>query len=684
MVIARLKNLSLAGLLLFILLIGRLFELQIIHHAYYSRLADNQHIEKLDLQPDRGTIYDRNGNPLAVSRDIFSLYTDPEFVKDPAGAAKVLSKALGYSARQLEKKLHSSTKFEWIERRIPVEKKKLVSSLHLEGLYFMLEKGRFYPGGSTLAQVLGFCGLDNIGRWGLEESLQEHLKGRMGFVHMVRDAERRRYIDLSLPRESPVRGSDVVLTIDSRLQEIAEIALARAVLDVKAKGGAVVAVDPSTGDILAMASYPTVDLYGLWPPLGEEVYDLLRNRATMDMIEPGSTFKLITMAALLENKMVRPGELVFCERGIYRVGRRTIVDVHPEGWLTVKEVFAKSSNIGMSKLVDRLTKETFIKTVKDFGIGVPTGIEYVSEQRGLLNKPGEGGWSGYTMKSMAYGQEVSVTTLQMAMAYAAVANGGELLVPHIVKEIRAPEGDVEWSSGRKVLWRCLSAETCMVLKEFMKEVVDSGTATQAQVGSLPLGGKTGTAQKAVPGLGYVDGKYIATFGGLLPADAPGIVVFVMIDEPQGRYYGGDVAAPVFREIVESVLLSCPELAGSRTLVRADGLNRVGCPPGLLNLAEFPLRIPDYTERFVFPVSGGYSRIPRHGEGVAVVPDFLGISMRDAMELAEEGGLTLSVTGSGFVLAQEPLPGALLPRGGECEIRCAFGWEDEDEDATDPQ
>jgi cell division protein FtsI (penicillin-binding protein 3) len=684
-VIARLRNLALIGLVLFALLIGRLFEIQIVRHDYYSRKAKNQQIEKVDLQPDRGTIFDRNGKSLAISRDIFSLYTDPTFVKDPAGTARSLSKALGYPVQQIEKKLRSRTKFEWIERRIPLEKKRLIASLHLEGLYFMLEKGRFYPGGSLLAQVLGFCGLDNIGRWGLEESLQERLQGKKGYVYMVRDAEGRKYMDLSLPRVSPVKGEDVVLTIDARLQEIVELALARAVLEVEAKGGAIVAVDPATGEILAMASYPTVDLYELWPPLDEDVYDLLRNRATMDLFEPGSTFKLITMAALLENKMARPGELIFCEHGVYRVGGRTIVDVHPEGWLTVKEVFAKSSNIGMSKLVDRLSRDSFLKTVKDFGIGTTTGIEFMSEQKGLLNKPGGRGWSGYTMRSMAYGQEVSVTALQMALAFAAVANGGELLVPHMVKEIRGPGGSVVWSSQRKALWRCIATETSRMLKGFMREVVENGTGTRAKVGTLALAGKTGTAQKAIAGKGYVDGKYVATFGGFLPADTPGIVLFVMIDEPQGRYYGGDVAAPAFREIVESVLLSCPELVGLRTLVQMDGLNRVTFPSGLLNLKEFPLQNLEYGERrYVLPTSKGYGQVPRHGEGVAVVPDFLGLSVRDALELAEESGLLAAVSGSGFVVEQEPLPGALIPRGGECSLQSAFVWEKECEGERDTQ
>lgn len=675
-VVARLKNLTLFGFLIFLLILGRLFELQIIHHKYYSDLADNQHIEKVDLPPDRGTVFDRNGTPLALSRDIFSLCADPKCVKDPAKTARSLSKVLGSPAKQLEKKLSSGSRFEWIERRIPLEKKRRVSALHLEGLFYRLEEGRFYPHGRLLAQVLGFSGLDNIGRWGLEESLEKYLKGEMGFVHMVRDADQKKYIDLSLPRESPVRGSDVVLTIDARLQEIAELALERAVLDVDAKGGAIVAVDPWSGDVLAMASYPTVDLCELWPPLGRDVFDLLRNRATMDIFEPGSTFKLLAMAALLENGKVRPGEPIFCENGVYRSGGRTIVDVHPEGWLTVKEVFAKSSNIGMSKLVERISKDAFIATVKDFGIGMPSGIEFLSEQKGILNKPGAPGWSGYTMKSMAFGQEVSVTVLQMAMAFAAVANGGELLVPHVVKEIREPEGNVVWSSRRKALWRCISKETSRVLGEFMREVVENGTGTRAKVGSLPVAGKTGTGQKAIPGKGFVDGKYVASFGGFLPADSPGLVIFVMIDEPQGRYYGGDVAAPAFREIAESVLLSCPELVGLHTLVRAEGLNRIACPPGLLDLRKSPFGELDYGQRlFVFPASTGSTRMPRGGS-VSVVPDLLGLSARDALECAEESGLVASLEGSGFVVAQEPLPGSFLPRGGECLLRLASEWEKE--------
>ena len=668
----RQKGLSIIITLLFGAIVFRLVCLQVIHHDYYSRRAEHQHIEKVSLEDDRGTIFDRNGITLAVSRDIFSLCAEPGRIKDPAAASRAISKVLGKSTSWLERKFRSSRDFEWIARRVPIDQKRKIDEMNLSGLYFKLEKGRHYPRGSLLAQVLGFCGLDNIGRWGLEECLQDHLQGVSGWVYMVRDAFGKRFVDLSLPKKPPIPGRNVVLTIDSRLQEIVEMTLAHTVNDMDAKSGSIVVIDPASGDILAMASYPTVDLYDVWPPFDRRIYKPLRNRATMDTFEPGSTFKLISMAALLEHDAVRPEELVFCENGTYWVGRRKIEDSHPEQWLTVKEVFSQSSNIGMCKLIDRLTDVELMGTIKDFGIGSPTGIEFISEEKGLLNQPGDAAWSNYSMQSLSYGQEVSATVLQMAMAFSAVANGGELLVPHIVSEIREPDGKVVWSSQRQVLWNCLSSETSTTLKDFLAEVVLTGTGTRAALGGIPIAGKTGTAQKAVFGQGYVDGKYVSSFGGFFPVDSPEIVIYVAIDEPKEKHYGGEVAAPALREIIEFMLLSCPDIIGQETLARMDGLNRIFNDRGKKSLE--PARVPVTTRGttlFIFPVHSSNRSVPATVEEAVVMPELTGLSARDALRVAEGVGLNPGISGSGFVVKQNPPAGTILSRSEDCFVKCSF-------------
>jgi cell division protein FtsI (penicillin-binding protein 3) len=671
----RLRNFVFFGLALFVVLFARLVELQFFHHDRYRARAIDQHYLKETLPADRGTIYDRRGRPLAVSRDIISVYADPQVIADPAGAGSKIAKVLGLSSSCVRKKLASSKQFVWLSRRQPYMKKKELQELGITGLGFREGKGRYYPAGSQLAQVIGFCGVDNRGLWGLEESLEEYLLGTDGWAYLMKDACGRTYVDLSLPKQDPIPGHEVVLTIDTRLQEIVELALKRAVRDAGAEGGSIVAVDPRTGDILAMASYPTVDLYRLRPPLGDGIYDLLRNRATMDLFEPGSTFKLISMASLIEQGAVRPDELVFCENGSYRIGRRTIEDAHPEQWLTVKDVFARSSNIGMVKLIERIAEDDFVRRVKDFGIGSATGIRFVPEENGILNQPDSPGWSGYTVQSMAYGQEVSVTALQMAMAYAAVANGGDLLVPNIVKEVRTSDGRTVWSSGRKVLWRPVSRETSRLLKAFLAEVVESGTGRGAAIGSFPIAGKTGTAEQAVPGKGYVDGLYVSSFGGFFPVDDPAVVIFTAIDKPQEKYYGSEVAVPAFREITEGVLLSCPDLIGGANLARVEGINRVFAtgarPPGGTRAAAAP----GGQTLYVFPVSTAPHRVPPPGEETAVMPDLVGLSSRDALRVALAGGLEPIVSGDGFVFRQKPGAGAVVPRGTECYLamRTTGAW-----------
>jgi cell division protein FtsI/penicillin-binding protein 2 len=529
----------------------RLFALQVVRHDHYEDKAERQQRTAVELDPPRGTIYDAHGRELAVSVQVDSAWADPSDVRDPAGTARALARVLDLDARDVETlaaRLGRKSDFVWVARKLDPPVAQAVRDLALPGIRFLQESKRYYPMRSLAAQVLGYVGTDNRGLAGLELVYDRQVAGRPGRRTLLRDARRGKVVAPGLAFSDPEPGRDLHLTLDATIQHIVERELERAVEERHAKSGSMVLLDPATGAVLAMATYPSFDpnQYGRYPS------SRWRNRAIMDAYEPGSTFKLVTAAAALEAGLVRATDVFDCEMGAITLLGIRIRDHKPFGRLTFAEVLAKSSNVGVIKTALLLGDERLFTTVRGFGFGRPTGIDLPGESPGIL-APRES-WRPLTKAYISFGQGISVTALQLVTALGAVANDGTLLTPYVVAAVER-DGTVEpLHPHPEVAGRPLSAATARELRTLLEGVVTGGTGKSAAVAGYRVAGKTGTAQKPVQG-GYSRSGYVPSFVGLAPADRPVIVGVVAVDEPQGfAYHGGQVAAPVFGAVARQVLL----------------------------------------------------------------------------------------------------------------------------------
>jgi cell division protein FtsI (penicillin-binding protein 3) len=532
-----------------LLIAARLYQLQVIRYAHYVNKAERQQQRVVTLDPPRGTIYDARGRELAVSIQVDSAYAVPPEIGDPAAAARVLAGVVpGLDAKKLARQLASDREFVWVARKLDPPVAEKVRRLDLKGLYFLPESKRYYPMGELAAQVLGYVGTDNHGLAGLELVYDGEVAGKPGRRTVLRDARRGTVVSPDLAFAEPEPGHDLHLTLDAAVQHIVERELAEAVEKRGAKQGSAIFLDPATGGVLAMATYPAFDPndFGSYPP------SRWRNSAIMDVYEPGSTFKIITAAAALESGMVHPEDEIDCEMGgITLLGIR-IRDHKPFGRLTFAQVIARSSNVGAIKAALLLGNERFYRTIRGFGFGQLTGIDLPGESAGILH-PVES-WGPLAKAYIAFGQGISVTPLQLAAAAAAIADGGELLRPHVVAAVSRGETLMPKVPERPVAGRPISAATARDLKALLEGVVTAGTGRAAAVAGYRVAGKTGTAQIPVRG-GYLRNGFLPSFVGFAPADRPALVGVVAVAEPQGfEYYGGQVAAPVFAAIARQVLL----------------------------------------------------------------------------------------------------------------------------------
>lgn len=539
------------GLCWVLLIAGRLYQLQVARYDHYAGKAERQQQRVVTLDPPRGTIYDAHGRELAVSIQVDSAYAVPPEIADPMATARELAAVIpDLDAAKLARLLvkDRDREFSWVARKLDPPVAEKVRGLKLPGIYFLQESKRYYPMGSLAAQILGYVGTDNHGLAGLELVYDQEVAGKAGRRTVLRDAKRGTLIspDLSFAEAEP--GHDLHLTIDATVQHIVERELAKAVRDRKAKRGIALLLDPATGGVLAMASYPSFDPnhFGRYPK------SRWRNGAIMDVYEPGSTFKIITAAAALESGLIRPEEEFDCEMGGITLRSTRIRDHKAFGRLTFAQVLAKSSNVGVIKAALRIGDERLYRTIRDFGFGEPTGIDLPGESAGILH-PVER-WGPLDKAYIAFGQGVSVTPLQLGVAAAAVANDGARPRPHVVAAISRGEVRVPKFARPPVVGRPISVSTARDLQWMMEAVVTAGTARAASVPGYRVAGKTGTAQIPVPG-GYLRNGYLPSFVGFAPADRPVIVGVVAIAEPQGwEYHGGQVAAPVFGAIARQVLL----------------------------------------------------------------------------------------------------------------------------------
>ncbi len=533
--------------LLFVLCLGRLFFIQCFRNEYLSLLARKQQNLFISLEPHRGSIFDRNLKPQAINLPSESLYTVPGELKHKDKVAQQLASVLNMEQEPLRAKLDSTKQFVWLARKLSLETANKVCELNHTGLYFIKESRRVYPNFHLASHLIGFAGLDNKGLEGIELVYDKYLAGSSGWGVLLRDARQERlglWEKLVLPND----GYNVILTIDEIVQFIVEHEIDLVVKKYKPQGVSAIVMDPSTGEILALANRPTFDLNKT--PQTEE--GKRRNRAIADMFEPGSVFKIVTAAAAMEELDIdEKKDKIFCEKGAYKITKHTLHDHRPHGWLSFKDVFVVSSNIGVAKIAKKLGNEQLYRYVRKFGFGQRLGINLPGEIAGIIRRPKD--WSKLSIAMVPMGQEVGVTALQLATALSAVANNGTMMKPYVVKKIQDKYGSTIESYSPQVLSQVISPETSERVTKILTEVVDKGTGKQARIKGVRVAGKTGTAQKVESNGRYSHDKFIASFIAFAPADDPQLVVVFVVDNPRGQYFGGVVSAPAVKNICENTL-----------------------------------------------------------------------------------------------------------------------------------
>jgi cell division protein FtsI (penicillin-binding protein 3) len=642
----RTRTLIVAGIFAgaFLGLLGRLGYLQVVKHDEYLRLAESQHAKSIALRPKRGPILDRNGQVLAISSGAETLYALPGRVDDPGRLARRLAPVLGEPTAEIARRLDTSKRFVYVKRRLPPAVAQAVRELHEPALGFLEESLRLYPNRELAAQVVGFEGAEGKGLGGIEQAWEALLAGQEGRALVERDALGREVTGAPVILKAPRPGQGVVLTLDATLQYIAEKEIDAAWRRTRARAAMAVAMNPRTGEILALAIRPTFNPNAFAAATDDE----RRNRAVTDPFEPGSTFKVILAAAALEEGVARPTDRFYGENGAITVARATIHDWKKYGWLTFTEVLQNSSNVGSIKVGLSLGKERYYKYITGFGFGAPTGVGLPGESRGQLRALDR--WSGLSLATMSIGQEISVTALQMVSAFAAVANGGRLMQPQIVRATLDGEGRKVQGFEPKAIRQVISPETARVLTGIMTRVVSDGTGHNAAIAGFEVAGKTGTAQKMDPATRrYSRAPGVLSFVGFTPADDPRLAMLVLLDEPKNEKWGSEAAAPIFAAIGAEALRylhAPPKDTAPVQIVRAEvgPPDAPGPPRGLVRAAG--IAIVEAGER----------------DGAPLMPSLVGLSLRQALQILAPLDVLLEVGGRGIVSAQAPAPGAALAPG----------------------
>lgn len=674
---ARTRALAVACFLgVWMLAIGvRLIYLQTAQHEWLLDRARTQQQEAIETSPIRGLVLDRHNVELARSIDTESFWAVPREIKNVEEAAARLAPIIDVDAPALATRLKEAQsakrKFAWIARKLDQERAEKIRALNIEGVYTLKEPKRHYPNGQLAAHVLGFVGMDEVGLAGIERSYNDRIRGEAGKVTIETDAHGRPYGSLEAQAR---RGETVVLTIDRLIQYKTEQALVAAVEKSRAKSGTAIVLDPHTGEILALASAPTFD-----PNDPRATNEQTRvNQALQNIYEPGSTFKIVAYSAAIERGLAKPEDRIDCQMGAITVAGRVVHDHHAFGSLTLTEALAKSSNVAAIKLGLRVGNDSMFDFMTRFGFGCKTGVELSGETDGILRKVSK--WQPSSMGSLAIGQEIGVTPLQMAAAFGTLANDGLRISPHLVREVRAADGTVLYSTSPEQR-RVVSTQTAQTLRGMLEEVTLNGTAKLAQLDGYTAAGKTGTAQKIDPKTrAYSKTKFIGSFVGFAPVENPAVVIIVVIDEPVGGYHGGEVAAPVFREIAEQILpaLDITPDTKLKPTPQPGLLARFSLSPeALARLREEQERVRaerDATLPKVVEEDGRagltkvvYTAATKRG---ALMPDLRGRSVRDAARVCEQLGLQLEARGEGRALQQSPAAGMEVESGQT--VRIDFG------------
>jgi cell division protein FtsI (penicillin-binding protein 3) len=686
--------LKLVFIALFLLAGGRLFQIQVIDGREYQDLARRQYEQQTELPASRGIVYDRNGNVLISNTQFVSFAADPLIIGDNVTAvARRFSSVFGKSPAHYAERIRNGRRFVWLERRVSPDYLTRVNPKEIEGVMMIQEPKRLYHYGALAREVLGTTDIDNTGIAGIELEYDAQLRGRNGYMIMQRDGKMRAYPSADYPRIEPVNGQSIVLTLDLSFQSIVEEELKRGIERNDAESGLAIMLNPKTGAVLAMANYPAGT----------------RNRVLTDMFEPGSVYKIVTAAAALEHNLRQGSDTFYAEDGEYRVDLpgnrvRVIRDTEKYEWLSFRDAVAYSSNIVMAKLSDEIGAERLYKMSRDFGFGIPTGIELPGEVRGDLKRPVD--WSGTTLNTMSYGYEVGVTPIQIAAAYAALANKGVLMRPYIVDRLLDAQGRAAGETRPQQVRRVVGPAVADTLLSFFEAVVREGTGRNAQVNGVRIAGKTGTARKIVDGR-YSVADYTASFVGMLPVEDPEIVCLIMMDNPRrGGYYASGTSVPVFRSIAERIvstgLLRVPPAKRDRF---ADSHRQVHKTSGAQQIEEYGRpRVPDVRHypaavaRDILERSGFRAAVegagivvdqqPPAGERIdgpeqirltavqgntgdetVAVPDLTGLTVRSALNRLRAEGLSMEILGSGVIVKQSVRPGARVQPGAVIHVVC---------------
>ncbi|HXB22147.1 MAG TPA: penicillin-binding protein [Candidatus Solibacter sp.] len=685
----------------FLAICGRLIWLQLVQYGDFTQRAARQQQRSIEVSPVRGNIYDRNGNELAMTVSVDSFFAVPSEVPDIQGTSAVLARILRTDAADLENHMRASRAFAWVARKVDRETSSRIRSLNLKGIYSQKESKRFYPKRELAAQVLGYVGLDDGGLGGVEREFESRLKGKPGTMLISMDARRRWF---GRVEKNPDPGENVVLTIDEKIQYIAERELDRAMRESQAETGTIVVQNPKTGEVLALANRPTFD------PNAFNAFGMkaLKNRAVSDIYEPGSTFKLVTLAAALEEKLTTTDEVIDCQMGSIVVNGLKIHDHKPYGGLTVSQILEKSSDVGAIKIALRLGEERFDRYIRAFGFGSQTGIELPGETRGITKPVSR--WSKVSIGAISMGQEIGVSPLQLISMASTIANDGVYVPSRIIAGTTPPRSTPQYIAFRPAQGkRVISPMTAAQMKQMMQRVVLGGTGTRATLNGYSSAGKTGTAQKVDAATGtYSHRKHVASFAGFAPVNSPAVTVLVILDTPVGPQDGGLVAAPVFSRVTQQILgyLNVPhdiefqDPRSLRLLAQAKDDELVeGAPDRIVaeaEPAETPAQQPGTnaggeTNSGAKMVPAAYKPdpapvpptvpapapvVPAQARGTVVldvaggvvVPNFIGKPLRTALEEAQAEGIELEVSGSGLAQLQSPPPGSKVPHGGHVSVK----------------
>ena len=643
------------------LIVARAAQIQVAQAPLWREQAERQHRTSVEIAPVRGSVLDRSDVELATSRETFRVSVAPGEIRDVDAVTRLLVETLGVDERVARGATTSSKPWRVLPSTYPPSVREALDSIR--GVYLEREHRRFYPQGDLARGLLGAV-RDGKAVGGVEQAYDEILRGTMGKAVLARDPTGKPIPGESLVVRGPAEGGRVVLTLDIDLQEIGHQALTEAIRESEARGGDLLITDPSTGDVLAMVSIhdgSTSGLSGINTPY-----------------EPGSTLKPLTVAGLLQGGLASLDDVVDTKLGSWAVAGRTIQDVGREhGPMTLARALQISSSVGVAKAAQAMSPAVQYQNLRDFGLGAPTGVGLPGEVRGTLRRPEH--WSGQSPVSLAIGYEVSVTPLQMAMAYGALANGGRLMKPRLIKELRDSDGKVTARFPARMVRRAVTPDVARAVSDVLVQAVEDGTGTQARLGTFKVAGKSGTARAWSDGA-YQAGDYFASFVGFFPAEDPQLVVMVKLDGPQGAYYGGSAAAPVTRATMEAVLAAQQTPIDRRALVQVARVERLDPPRRDLSGGETHL-----VTRFADLRLGGmlgssatqassasrwHESMPIEDRTTVRVPDVVGLPARAAARRLHEAGLRVEWDGSGVARHMVPKAGSLLARGDTVRLASA--------------